>query len=37
MQGLGVVPKLFIVMDGIPVLADEKTTATEEQIVRGHP
>ena len=32
MEGLAVVPKLYVVADGIPVLADRKTLATDEQI-----
>ena len=32
MEGVAVAPKLYIIADGIPVLADGKTTATEEQI-----
>ena len=32
MEGLAVVPKLYVVADGIPVLADRKTPATDEQI-----
>ena len=32
MLGTAVVPKLFVLLVGIPVLADKKTEATEEQI-----
>ena len=32
MEGLAVVPKLYVVVDGIPVLADGKTPAMDEQI-----
>src|SRR6202161_4722005 len=31
-EGVAVAPKPYIVADGIPVLADGKTAATEEQI-----
>ena len=31
-EGVAVVPKPYIVADGSPVLADEKTLAMEEQI-----
>ena len=31
-EGLVVVPKLYVVADGIPVLSDGKTQATEEQL-----
>ena len=31
-EGLAVVPKPYVVVDGIPVLADRKTAATDEQI-----
>ena len=32
MLGTAVVPKLFVLLNGIPVLADKKTEAMEEQI-----
>ena len=32
MEGVVVVPKLYVVADGTPVLADGKTTAMEEQL-----
>ena len=32
MEGVAIAPKPYLVVDGIPVLADGKTTATEEQI-----
>ena len=32
MEGVAVVPKLYVVADGTPVLADGKTAATEEQL-----
>ena len=32
MEGLAVGPKPYVVADGIPVLADRKTPATDEQI-----
>ena len=31
-KGVAVAPKLYVVADGIPVLADGKTAATEEQL-----
>ena len=31
-EGVAVAPKPYVVADGIPVLADGKTTATEEQL-----
>ena len=31
-EGVAVVPKLYVVADGTPVLADGKTAATEEQL-----
>ena len=34
--GTTVAPKLFVLLNGIPVLADKKTEATEEQIVLQH-
>ena len=30
MEGAAVVPKLYLIADGIPVLADGKTVAMEE-------
>ena len=32
MEGVAIVPKLYLVVDGIPVLEDKKTVATEEQL-----
>ena len=32
MEGVAVTPKPYVVADGTPVLADGKTTATEEQL-----
>ena len=32
MLGTAVAPKPFVLLNGIPVLADKKTEATEEQI-----
>ena len=31
-EGLAVAPKLYVIADGIPVLSDGKTQATEEQL-----
>ena len=31
-EGIAIAPKLYIVVDGVPVLADGKTMAMEEQI-----
>ena len=31
-EGVAVAPKPYLIADGIPVLADGKTTATEEQL-----
>ena len=31
-EGAAVAPKLYVVADGVPVLADGKTVATEEQL-----
>ena len=32
-KGVAAVPKLYVVADGVPVLADGKTMAMEEQLV----
>jgi len=32
MEGIAVMPKPYAVVDGVPVLSDGKTPATEEQI-----
>ena len=32
MEGLAVAPKPYVVADGIPVLSDRKTPATDEQL-----
>ena len=32
-EGVAIAPKLYLIVDGIPVLEDKKTTAMEEQFV----